>query len=360
MDWVRFLDENNVPYVTRGPNTKRGEVSIHCPMCAEEDPSEHLGINPQTGYWGCLRDASHRGKSARTLLKAILHCSSQQAGLIIKQYSHSDPDGLDAALVALDEVTSKEDAFKQARQQLQESTLADFSKIRPRGLTKRFFTYLVNRGYDNPQELIAHYDLRCALTGRYKDRVIIPVRQNGELLGWTSRAIATPKLAPRYLMSSEDVKATVFNYDSIKHGGERLFIVEGPFDAIRIDNYGLTEKAAVVIKATCTFGTSATIGQMALLRSLVKRFEDAWVLFDRGAEAQANNLAEWVGANVAYLPGNVGDPDGLGTHHLFYMTGPTFSGFYDLSHWLHLSTRIGGINRQKSSYWSTKKGSNKP
>src|ERR1700690_250170 len=101
MDWIRFLDENNIHYVTRGPNTKRGEVSVHCPMCGDEDPSEHLGINLQTEKWGCLRDQSHRGKSARTLIKAMLGCSSPQAGLIVRQYSHSDPDSLESALLTL-------------------------------------------------------------------------------------------------------------------------------------------------------------------------------------------------------------------------------------------------------------------
>src|SRR5258706_108308 len=102
MDWRRFLEENNITFVDRGPNTKRGEVSIQCPMCGQDDPSEHLGINLQTGKWGCHRDANHRGKASRTLIKAILGCSSQQAGLIVKQYSHSDPDTLEAALFTLD------------------------------------------------------------------------------------------------------------------------------------------------------------------------------------------------------------------------------------------------------------------
>src|ERR1700744_5146204 len=137
MEWVRFLDENNIHYVTRGPNTKRGEVSIRCPMCEDDDPSEHLGINLESSNWGCHRDASHRGKSARHLIKSILGCSSTQAGLVVKQYSHSDPDSLEAALTALEAdqmgvIKHDEDLQQQAKHQRLGPQFKDFSSIKPR------------------------------------------------------------------------------------------------------------------------------------------------------------------------------------------------------------------------------------
>ena len=322
MDWLRFLEENNLHFVTRGPNTKRGEISIKCPMCGDDDPSEHLGINLQTEKWGCHRDASHRGKSSRTLIKAILACSSQQAGNIVKQYSHSDPDSLDGALAALEAdnngaISHEEDLQKQISRQKLGPQFNDFNQIKTRGITKRFFDYLVHRGYENPQDVIKYYDLRCALTGAYKDRIIIPVRMNGELLGWTSRALGSPLNAPRYLASSNDIKATIFNYDELKGGGERLFIVEGPFDAIRLDSFGIrknkyetfaSQDKPVDFRATCVFGTSVTMSQIILLRALVKKFKQAWILFDRGADGPASNLAEWIKAEVAHLPISAKDP----------------------------------------------------
>lgn len=348
MQWQRFLEENNIHFVTRGPNTKRGELSIHCPMCGMDDPSEHLGINLQTEKWGCLRDGSHRGKSSRTLVKAILGCSSTQAGLIVKQYSHSDPDSLEAALNVLEAdqnhvIQHDADLALEARHQKLGPQFKDFSQIKPRGITKRFFQHLVDRGYENPQDIIQDYDLRCAMTGRYKDRIIIPVKLNGDLLGWTSRAIGNPKNAPRYLMSNEDVKTTVFNYDELKKGGERLFIVEGPFDAIRLDNFGLGNPASTGpvrgfnIRATCTFGTSVAISQIALLRSLVKKYEETWVLFDQGADGPANHLAEWVGAKVAYLPSDVKDPGELKPSLMADLTASDFRGYVGMNLWWQTS-----------------------
>lgn len=344
MDWRRFLEENNIHFVDRGPNTKRGEISVHCPMCGDEDPSEHLGINLQTEKWGCLRDGSHRGKSSRTLVKSILGCSSQQAGLIVKQYSHSDPDSLEAALSVLEADTQgvvehDVDLALQARHQLMGPQFNDFTKIKPRGITKRFFQHLVDRGYENPHDLIQDYDLRCAMTGRYKDRIIIPVRMNGELLGWTSRAIGNPKNAPRYLASNEDVKTVIFNYDDLKKGGDRLFVVEGPFDAMRVDNFGLSHPQSsgpnkgFNIRSTCTFGTSVTPSQIALLRALTKKYEETWVLFDTGADGPANTLAEWIGAKVAYLPSNRKDPGELVIGELRDLLSSDFGGFVGMNNW---------------------------
>lgn len=329
MDWIRFLEENNIHYVTRGPNTKKGEVSIACPMCGAEDPSEHLGINLKTEKWGCHRDASHRGKKPNTLIRFILGCSTKQAKIIVKQYNHSDPDTLEAALTVLEADTKgaiqhDEDLAKLARHQQLGPQFNDFNKIKVRGITRRFFDYLASRGFEDTDALIKHYDLRCALTGRYKDRIIIPIRQNGELLGWTSRAIGSPKNAPRYLASSEDVKTTVFNYDELKEGGKRLFIVEGPFDALKMDNHG----RHLGVRTTCTFGTSVTISQLVLLRILVKKFDDSWILFDQGAEGPADNLVDWIDSKIATLAYGIKDPGEFKREHLNWACHPSFHGHF--------------------------------
>lgn len=358
MDWIRFLDENNIHYVTRGPNTKRGEVSIQCPMCADEDPSEHLGINLQSEKWGCHRDSNHRGKSSRTLVKAILGCSSPQAGFIVKQYSHNDPDTLETALAVLEAdnrgiVEHDEDIVKQARRQQEGPQFKDFNHIKVRGITRRFFNYLQNRGYENPQDIIEQYDLRCALTGRYKDRIIIPVKHNEELIGWTSRAIGMLRNAPRYLASSEDVKAFIFNYDQLKHGGQRLIITEGPFDAIKIDSHYHAYFRGLVVRATCVFGTSVTISQIALLRALKKNFDDTYVLFDNGADKPANDLAEWISAKVVHLPEGYDDPGELGTEQLDCLASKTFQGWWGVGGLAQFFQRtdhpsIKGIAKQKT------------
>jgi hypothetical protein len=226
------------------------------------------------------------------------------------------------------EGTHEVDVTAQTRRQRKDPEFNDFSKIKSRGITKRFFKYLQGRGYEDPTEIINKFDLRCASTGKYQDRIILPVRLNGELLGWTSRAIGNPKLAPRYLASSEDVKMTVLNYDElIKEGGQRLFIVEGPFDAIKMDGH-VNLKSHMEIRATCTFGTSVTLSQIVLLRNLVKAFTETWILFDVGAERPANDICTWVGANLALLPSEVKDPSELSESNLDRAAGSFFPGYF--------------------------------
>lgn len=293
MDWLEFFNSNSIEYVSRGPNTKRGELSIKCPYCGEDDPSQHLGINLTKELWGCHRNVTHRGKSPLKLVQALLGCSYSQARLIVAQYSHADPDSLPLLNLTSEAPSPSVGPLKMP---------PEFRAIR---YDDRFWQYLLNRGY-NPSELIESYQLKCAVTGRYKDRVIIPFYQDGTLVGWTGRAITNPVSAPRYLSSGSEVKKTVFNEDVLRCGDELLFITEGPFDAMKIDYYG----DIIGARATCTFGTTPTVDQLAILSQL--QFEKKVVLFDEGAIEQAWNIASWLpNAIIGELPAGVSDPGEL-------------------------------------------------
>jgi len=50
---LALLDRLEVQYITEGPNCKRGWVNVRCPFC--DDPSEHLGMNLETGAFNCWR-----------------------------------------------------------------------------------------------------------------------------------------------------------------------------------------------------------------------------------------------------------------------------------------------------------------
>src|SRR5437773_2381680 len=101
MNWEKLLSNNGIEYVTSGSNTKRGEISVKCPFCGDDDPSEHMGISLTKDVWGCHRNAQHRGKNLRRLISALLGCSSSQAAIIVQQYNQSDPDDLEVALQSM-------------------------------------------------------------------------------------------------------------------------------------------------------------------------------------------------------------------------------------------------------------------
>lgn len=298
MDWIKLFEDNQVPYVTRGPNTRRGEISIRCPFCGEDDPSEHMGIVLDREAWGCHRNQQHRGKSPVKLVQAILGCSFAQAKLIVPQYNQADPEALDQAVLGLG---TPAEPVKQPQVPL--TLPPEFKPI-----SGRFYQYLKGRGFEDPYELADYYGLKCCNTGRWKDRIIIPIYQKGKLIAWTARAIQQPKKAPRYLSTSEAIKTTVFNEDDIIEGGDTLIVTEGPFDALKVDYYGYPEG----IRATAVFGTSITIDQISILKDMYGRYRRVILLFDQGTTETAFNISEWLpGARIGSLPQGVKDPGDL-------------------------------------------------
>lgn len=308
MDWIAFLEDNRINYVTNSPNVKKDNINVKCPWCGEDDPSEHLGISLVSEAWGCWRDMSHRGKSPVWLVQALLGCSKGQAVHVVQQYSRPDPENLEEAIASLSETSTS--TFAMAAAGAIDETAArnwllpaDFKEIRQTGLTSKFWRYLQNRGFETELDvvnLIKKYGLLCCMTGRWKDRLIIPIYQNEKLIGWTGRALGQPVTAPRYLSTSDEIKTTVFNQDELLRGGDRLLIVEGPFDALKVDFYGRialnASRSMCPVRATCVFGVSVTMPQVVILRALVSKFKQTRILFDPNAQGQAMQLSDWINA----------------------------------------------------------------
>ena len=308
MEWVSFLDDHHIPYVTRGQNTKKGEISVKCPWCGIEDTSQHLGINLTHDAWGCHRNQAHRGKSLTYLIQALLGCSKSQAGLVLTQYGAADPDTFGVAPAPSQEKPTTLEPLVMPY---------EFRTIRTRSDNVRFIKYLHRRGFDDVDKVGRQYDLRYCTTGRWKDRIIFPIVRNGKLIAWTGRAIGNPINAPRYLSTSNLIKTCLFNEDEIFLGGKLLFITEGPIDAVKIDYYGRPKGAA----ATCVFGTSITIDQIALLRRVSKKFQTTVLLFDPEAVETSFNMLEWLPeAVLGVVPEGAEDPGAMSKEQVLKLT----------------------------------------
>lgn len=91
--------------------------------------------------------------------------------------------------------------------------------------------YLMSRGYDNPFD----HDFYWTPTPGYIDRIIVPFRWEGRIVGNTARKVRDGK--PKYL--SDQHPHFVFNFDAQSGDQKYIIVCEGPFDALSIGGVAL-------------------------------------------------------------------------------------------------------------------------
>lgn len=323
MNWEAFLNDNNIEYVDYGPNVKTGNININCPWCMD-DPSHHMGISLNDDAYGCWRDATHRGKKVERLVQALLGCSYNQAKLVARQYSVSDPSTLDDALATL---MGTDTAPKQASQGIQHTiTLPkNFRRIEKHGTTSKFWRYLRLRGVDDVRSFSDFYKIRCCMTGHWKDRIIFPIYYESNLVTWTSRMIAHSDVAPRYMTYSRDdgatmsIKDTLYNFDTIRDDpADILFLTEGPIDALMVDWYGWHHGA----RATCFFSAQMTLIQASLVKELIQHYKKVILLFDKDTTKQTFEVLNILGTYgvTAHFLEEVDDPGSMSPKQIKELT----------------------------------------
>lgn len=289
-DWQRLLDEQRIEYITRGPNVKRGEINIRCPFCGSADPSHHMGLNLETGWWSCWRNrASHSGKSPLKLIVQLLrvpyHKAREIAGL---DEGYVDPEGFDAIAARILAKTPEEPKGAQRRRFLDPDP--SFQPITDRIRTLRHWNYLFSRGFDKLRKgeeevdvLVRQYGLLAGVSGIWQDRIIIPFYLDGAMVTWTGRAISKSERRYRDLELKESIlgpKETLYNADCIAKGGKVLVLQEGPFDVLKVDFFGQMLGVRSVGLAT----NSMTEDQAFLFKMAEGMFEKLVVMMDMKSE----------------------------------------------------------------------------
>lgn len=279
LDWRGLLDEHRIPYIERGANVKRGEVNIRCPFCGSADPSQHMGLNLDTGWYSCWRNRkAHSGKSPLRLLMALLHVPYWRAREIAGLGDDFiDPEGFTAlAARVLGRAKTEEGQTPSASRFL--AFPREFAPLLGRRC-RRHRGYLEDRGFDFIDDLAEDYDLQFASAGDWRDRVVIPYKIDRQLVAWTARAIAPSAIRYRDLEYDECLvppKETLYNYDAIAKGGKALIIVEGPLDALKIDHYG----HGIGVRAVALSTNSVTDEQAYMLEEAEDQFENKFVMMD--------------------------------------------------------------------------------
>lgn len=312
-DWERLLSEQRIAFVTSGANVKRGELNIRCPFCGSADPSYHMGINTETGWWACWRNRKqHSGKSPLRLIMRLLDVpygrARELAGL---GDDYVDPEGFDAMAAAFlrrDDKTAQPEAVERRYLELDRR----FEPVTDRPRVRKFWNYLAapepnGRGFsgrsaagEDATILCQLYNLQCATWGYWQDRIIIPYYQDGLLVTWTARAIGPSSARYKDLSIGESLvapKQTLYNHDCMLEGGMVLALVEGPLDALKLDFYGRPWGVRAVALST----NSITEQQTFLLQTAVGRFERTVVMLDDpDGLGAADSL--WLLQELSFLP----------------------------------------------------------
>jgi hypothetical protein len=92
------------------------------------------------------------------------------------------------------------------------------------------FDYIMQRGFDPQSE-----DFYWSPASGYENRLIIPFRYQGRIVGNTARKVTEGR--PKYL--SDQHPHFVFNVDAQKEESKYIFVCEGPFDALSVGGVAL-------------------------------------------------------------------------------------------------------------------------
>lgn len=284
LDWRGLLTTNGVRFVERGANVKRGEINIQCPFCGSADPSHHMGLNLETGYWACWRNSEHRGKSPLRLLTKLLNLSYGRARQIAGMTDNEppDPDGFDAVAARIMGRDSRVERMEQVRREYL-SLPREFALLDGHGASSRAYSYLLVRGFDGwgIRDLEQRYSVRAGVSGPWKDRIVLPYIMDGNIVAWTGRAIAPAEIRYKDLSLDESlvpIKQTLFNYDAMTGDSVQpaLVVVEGPFDALKIDVYG----ADIGVRSVALSTNSITDEQIYMIEEFAPMFKKVIVMLD--------------------------------------------------------------------------------
>lgn len=335
-DWLAFCKQAGIPFADTGASTAKGNIYIHCPFCGAADKSQHMGLSltVKTPYWGCWRDASHRGATPQRLLVGLLACSWEEATKIVDEHGAGvSAEDHDALLELLPNVRFPGTTLPVVLERKKKGLVlpSEFKRLtRASEYALSFKHYLSDRGFDDPERLAERFDLRYCLRGPFGGRLIIPVYHDERLVSWTARDV-TGKAKIRYKTLGTDPESckmtgygpaltnladTVFNFDrALRKAGKAktLAVCEGPFDAIKLDWLGRSSG----VSAVAVFGTPKRTQFLELVSLAEQGYGKVVVALDADALGNALRLVDMLKSLLhcevqrMVLPKGVKDPGDL-------------------------------------------------
>ena len=309
-DWASFVARYNIDHVSRGPSTASGNLYVHCPWCGAADSGHHMGLSLRGRGWGCWKNSQHRGRNPTRLVAALLGVSHAEAARItgVKSLPGVSAGQMEAMLRQLTEGPLREPQVPPVMPE-------EFSSQWESRTARPFVEYMLERGFtrEDTSWLVGHFDLRFALHGDFRYRIVVPVLdRHGHLHTWTGRAVNSDARIKYKTLSTHAVSPptalgpptdVLLDLPRLFEGGDVLVVAEGPFDAMRL---ALCARG-LGIRATCLFGKAVSTKQLGLLAQLRDRYRRMFVVLDPDAVMDLVQVAPVllaVGAEVWPLSGD--------------------------------------------------------
>ena len=282
VDIASFLEDRSITYYTEGKNISSGWIGIQCPFC--NDHSNHCGINIATNIFSCWI-CGEKGNVFK-LISELEQCSYKKAKTIASQFRKDISCSCNTTLLL--------------NNRIEHSVQDVLPKTCQNTLPKIHTNYLLKRNF-SPEYLIKKYHIKAVHTiGRYRFRIIAPFFLHSKTITFVARDV-TGKSNQRYLTCKNHdciipVKKTLYNIDTVRK--KKVIILEGITDVWRIGDGSVANS-----------GLTFTPEQLCML--IDKGVEEAFIIFDEGAENQARKYGETLSTilnkvNIITLP--EGDP----------------------------------------------------
>lgn len=262
VDYRAQLEKYGADAVDSGPHY----VMIQCPFHDDSNPS--LSVSLKTGSWRCF--ACHTRGNWPKLVAELLGIE------VVDVYKH-----LDDTPAPVNGMRQKLVESLQPKQQVY-FDYGNFRDVFPSVIGTKGEAYLKGRGIT--KDMIRRFDLRWGTTGKWVDRVMIPIfTHNGRLISYAGRTIH-PGVKPKTRKCRSPHKTLYGVYElgvQFTASNKPIVIVEGEFDAMYLQRYH--------VPAVAQMGThELTPSQIQVLRSLTKTV----VLSYDGDEAGESALAK--------------------------------------------------------------------
>ena len=300
-DWIEQNIDSRIKY-TSNPD----EIHVCCPVCGET--RYRLYINLREGLVYC-HNCQFKG-SILNLIQRVDQLGWADAVKVFKdtQVTTHTPSSVEQSVYdKLVATLYKVDVKKRCVPLPEEyQELSSTSNI----VGMRAMKYLARRGV-TPKQAYRHRMGVCA-TGKYANRVIIPITQEGELKFWVARAISsTEKLKERspsneeYQYSKSEV---VFNIDNAAKKYNCAVISEGIFDALSWGDIGISLLGKVLY--------TAQLKTLLDYRELLT--EGIYIALDADARDSATQMAEQLSpfftVKIVEIPDELDDPNNYMLH----------------------------------------------